>query len=140
MSTNPRFTQAIAGDKTHCIAFGDFLHFGKLLKSRWPQYLLWHFFLRFFRTIFFPQVSCHPDAESEAIIVLSLAALGALANLTLMSLIMIRWRYKVTLCHSATKIYLSYLSHFATLNMAHLIFHTSMLAWTICTFNNRKDF
>ena len=36
------------------------------------------------------QVECHPDAESEAIIVLSLAALGAVANLSLMGLIIIR--------------------------------------------------
>merc|ERR1712156_1097515 len=35
-------------------------------------------------------VECHPDAESEAIIVLSLAALGAVANLSLMGLIIIR--------------------------------------------------
>ena len=120
MSTNPRFTQAIAGDKTHCIAFGDFLHFGKLLKSRWPQYLLWHFFLRFFLKIIFPPGFLPPRCRVGG----NNCSLPCCARCSCKSHIdephhdQVE-KVKVTLCHSATKIYLS---HFATLNMAHLIF------------------
>ena len=73
------------------------------------------------------QVECHPDAESEAIIVLSLAALGAVANLSLMGLIIIRF-------FSILQIYIKYVKSHKVANISHKLANLTLMGLIVVRF------
>ena len=106
MSTNPRFTQAIAGDKTHCIAFGDFLHFWEAFEIQMALVSPLAFFSQIFPNNLFPPGFLPPRCRVGG----NNCSLSGCARCSCKSHIdephhdQVE-KVKVTLCHSATKIY-----------------------------------